>query len=90
MRTPPEMNDGSWCIATSEITLHIIVSKRNMSYIVVYILLHVQATSVWAIWEKKPASIFSPKLTLDNADLHRVSEAAVLARKPYKRTYGDG
>jgi len=39
---------------------------------------------------KKPASIFFPKLTPDNADLHRVSEAAALARKPYKRTYGDG
>ena len=33
---------------------------------------------------------FFPKLAPDNADLHRVSEAAVLARKPYKRTYGDG
>ena len=39
---------------------------------------------------KKPASIFFPKLAPDNADLHRVSEAAALARKPYKRTYGDG
>ena len=39
---------------------------------------------------KNLQAYFFPKLTPDNADLHRVSEAAALARKPYKRTYGDG
>ena len=39
---------------------------------------------------KNLQAYFFPKLAPDNADLHRVSEAAVLARKPYERTYGDG